>query len=110
MGYKRYTVGQYFCPDRARTRRLLYSDGVAEYPDLITGFLVLPALGHGYLQPRLNSYYCFRCYLARHETPDLNSLLPADKRGATGASLPLGGFCGDAHREKKRRAAYIGAA
>ncbi len=61
--------------------RLFYSEGVVEYPDLITGFLVFSAVGHGYLQLRLNAYYCFRCYLARHESPDLNTLVPADKRG-----------------------------
>lgn len=61
--------------------RMFYTDGVLEYPDLIIRLLVFSALGHGYLQLRLNTYYCFNCYLKRHQTPNINSLVPADKRG-----------------------------
>ncbi len=58
-----------------------YNEGVLTYRDLIFGILVFYALALGYLQLRLNKYYCFTRYEQRHRVRDLNSLLPADKRG-----------------------------
>ncbi|MBL1437293.1 MAG: LytTR family transcriptional regulator [Rhodobacteraceae bacterium] len=58
-----------------------YDDGVLVYQDLIYGMLVFYALALGYLQLRLNKYYCFNRYQKRHLVKDLNSIIPADKRG-----------------------------
>lgn len=58
-----------------------YNEGVLAYNDLIFGILVFYALALGYLQLRLNQYYCFSCYQQRHQLQDLNSLLPPNKRG-----------------------------
>jgi len=58
-----------------------YSEGVLAYNDLIFGILVFYALALGYLQLRLNQYYCFSCYVRRHAEKNLNNLLPPFKRG-----------------------------
>lgn len=60
---------------------LFYTEGVLSYHDLIYGILVFYALALGYLQLRLNRHYCFKSYQKRHLLKDLNSILPADKRG-----------------------------
>lgn len=58
-----------------------YERGVLGYHDLFHGILVFYALALSYLHMRLSKYYCFTCYLKRHETEDINRLLPANIRG-----------------------------
>ncbi len=59
-----------------------YTEGILGYQELIMGMLVFYALALGYLQLRLNTHYCFICFLKRHKAQGLDGLLPADRRGA----------------------------
>lgn len=58
-----------------------YSEGVLSYKDLIFGILVFYMIALLYLQLRLNKYVCLNRYWDRHDIHDINSLIPADKRG-----------------------------
>ena len=58
-----------------------YREGVLSYKDLIFGILVFYMIALLYLQLRLNKYICLNCYWDRHKSQDINSLMPADKRG-----------------------------
>ena len=58
-----------------------YTQGVLHYKDLIHGIAVFYLIALLYLQMRLNKYVCLNCYADRHNTKDMNNLLPADKRG-----------------------------
>lgn len=46
-----------------------------------TSVLLVYAFGVSYLQIRIHSLVCFKCFIDRHEVNDLCSLMPADKRG-----------------------------
>ncbi len=43
--------------------------------------LLVYGFGASYLQLRIHSLVCFKCFIDRHEVNDLCSLMPADKRG-----------------------------
>lgn len=51
------------------------------YKQRFAEVLLVYGLGASYLQIRIHSLVCFKCFIDRHEVNDLCSLIPADKRG-----------------------------